>query len=58
MGPYGNTGGGYGGAYADRYGGYGTYGVYTGEDGFLTYDINAEGKHSCSLHFTTHVLCL
>ena len=43
MGPYGNTGGLYGGAYAGGYGGYGTYGAYTGEDGPLIYDINAEG---------------
>lgn len=46
MAPYGNTGGPYGGAYAGGYGGYGTYGAYTGEDGNLTYDINAEGTHS------------
>ena len=43
MGPYGNIGGLYGGAYAGGYGGYGTYGAYSGEDGVLTYDINAEG---------------
>lgn len=46
MGPYGNIGGTYGGAYAAGYGGYGTYGAYTGEDGPLTYDINAEGECS------------
>lgn len=54
MGPYGNMVGVYGGAYAGGYGGYGTYGAYTGEDGFLTYDINAEGgllqcHYSCSV---------
>ena len=43
MGPYGNTGGLFGGVFAGGYGGYGTYGAYTGEDGVLTYDINAEG---------------
>jgi hypothetical protein len=45
MAPYGNTGGPYGGAYAGGYGGYGTYGAYTVEDGFVTYDLNAEGVY-------------
>ena len=50
MDPYGNIGGAYSGAYAGGYRGYGTYGAYTGEDGVLTYDINAEGMHLASLH--------